>query len=296
MAAVAGNTSMSAGDLRRDLSARNLVWAERLTHETTYGSVPCVIYAEDGEGAGHGNFLTASYRRICADREWRRRLSKVYTASRRVARSHDRRRSELECANSSDALLMNLFCYPGILRRPGVCRLLGVDAGLRPEFGVRVQTPLAKAGVDRTEVDMQLGDLLVEAKLTETWVSAGSAGVGGTLSGSPRDLRCRGASAVCRWRIRAVPAPTRRSGGACARTALSPAVRWTPRGHDRELVPGDAGGAAVGAARPSATADLARAFSRGFSSYAGVSGCEVWNRGWRFQGSSEWWRDRPLTC
>ncbi len=163
-----GNVRMSAVDLRRDLSARNLVRAERLSHETTYGSAPSVIYAEDSAGAGHGNFLTASYRRICADAEWRRRLGKVYTASGRVARRHDRRRSELECANSSDALLMNLFCYPGLLRRHGVCRVLGVEAGLRPQFGVRVQAPLTNGGVDRTEVDMELGDLLVEAKLTES--------------------------------------------------------------------------------------------------------------------------------
>ena len=168
MPPTAANVRMSAGDLRRDISARNLARAEELAHETTYGSVPSVIYAKDVAGAGHGNFLTPSYRRICADGDWRRRLAKVYTGSGRVARRHDRTRSELECANSSDALLMNLFCYPGLLRRPGVCRILGADAGLRPEFGVRVQVPLAKGGVDRTEVDMQLGDLLVEAKLTET--------------------------------------------------------------------------------------------------------------------------------
>ena len=159
---------MSAGELRRELSARNLARAERMEHEATYGSVPSVIYAEEAGGGGHGNFLTASYGRICADGDWARRLEKVYTAGGRVARRHDRWRAELECANSSDALLMNLFCYPGMTHRAGVCQLLGVEAGLRPEFGVRAEVPTAKGGFDRTEVDMELGEYLVEAKLTET--------------------------------------------------------------------------------------------------------------------------------
>jgi len=160
---------MSSGELRRDLSARNIVRASGLIHEVTFGSVPSVIYSEDESGEGHGNFLGASYRRISADPQWRRRMTKVYTAGGRVARRHDRWRAELDCANSSDALLMNIFCYPGLLSRPGFRRLLGgLVPGQRPEFGVRVQIPLANGGGDRTEVDMTLGEYLIEAKLTET--------------------------------------------------------------------------------------------------------------------------------
>ena len=159
---------MSAGELRSELSARNLNRAASgIPHELTYGSTPSVIYREDEDGV-HGNFLDASFRRIAADATWARRLEKSYTASRHAARSRDRWRGELDCANSSDALLMNLFCYPGLLRRPGVCRLLGVDAGLRPEFGFAARVPLRSGTVDRTEIDMRLGDCLFEAKLTET--------------------------------------------------------------------------------------------------------------------------------
>ncbi|GAC1360366.1 MAG: hypothetical protein NVSMB3_08270 [Acidobacteriaceae bacterium] len=159
---------ISAGGLRRELSARNLVRAEALSHEKTFGTVASVLYAPDDDGVRHGNFVTASYRRICTHPEWKRRLLKTYTGGRQVARRHDRWRGELDCANSSDALLMNLFCYPGFTHRPGVCRLLGIASGARPKFGVRVQVSLANGRVDRTEVDMELGDLLVEAKLTET--------------------------------------------------------------------------------------------------------------------------------
>jgi len=63
---------------------------------------------------------------------------------------------------------MNVFCYPGVLRRREVCALLGMEAGEVPEFGFKACVPLLHERVDRTEVDMRLGELLVEAKLTET--------------------------------------------------------------------------------------------------------------------------------
>jgi hypothetical protein len=75
---------------------------------------------------------------------------------------------ELDCANSSDALLMNIFCYRRTLANPRLTAMLGIPSGLAPEFGFRPGIPLGDGRVDRTEIDMRLGDLLVEAKLTET--------------------------------------------------------------------------------------------------------------------------------
>jgi hypothetical protein len=152
--------------LRRELSHRNALRAANLDAEMTYGSIPSVIYCEDEAGA-HGNFLPSSYQRILKQADWRGRLGKVYTGSRFVPRSSDRIRRELECANSSDALLMNIFCYPGMLRRPALCSLLGLAIGIRPSFGFRPRTPLKSGAQDRTEIDLKLGSLLVEAKLTE---------------------------------------------------------------------------------------------------------------------------------
>jgi hypothetical protein len=155
---------LSSAQLRREISARNLVRGEG-EFEVSYGGSESVIYREaDG---GHGNFLAASYARILANPEWKKRLTKSYTASRFVPRAGDRKRYELECASSSDALLMNLFCYPGLLRSTNFCGLLGVETGLRPEFGYRPAIPLKNGRSDRTEIDMKLGGLLVEAKLTE---------------------------------------------------------------------------------------------------------------------------------
>ena len=152
--------------LRRELSHRNAVRAANLGGEMTYGTIPSVIYCEDEAGA-HGNFLPASYRQILKQADWRSRLAKVYTGSRFVPRSSDRSRRELECANSSDALLMNIFCYPGMLRRLALCSLLGLAPGIRPSFGFRARIPLKSGAQDRTEIDLKLGSLLVEAKLTE---------------------------------------------------------------------------------------------------------------------------------
>ncbi len=154
------------GGLRKEISARNLQRATGCDFETTYGRTAHVIYAPSRTG-GHGNFLAAAYRRIRSNGDWARRLTKAYTASALVARAGDRRRSELECATSSDALLMNVFCYPGVLRRPGLCALLGVAPGMKAEFGVRALLPMWGGEVDRTEIDLRLGNLLAEAKLTE---------------------------------------------------------------------------------------------------------------------------------
>ena len=160
----------TSGALRAEISARNLLRVETpgaaLAHETTFGRARHVIYAPDEEGA-HGNFIPAVYRRILANPHWARRLEKAYTASERMPRAADRRRAELECATSSDALLMNVFCFPGMLRRTNLCALLGVRPGACAEFGVRAQLPMRGGEVDRTEIDMRLDDLLVEAKLTE---------------------------------------------------------------------------------------------------------------------------------
>jgi hypothetical protein len=74
---------------------------------------------------------------------------------------------ELDTCTSSEALLMNIFCHPAVSREGKVCALLGAEAGVTACFGYKARVPLANSRFDRTEVDLRLGDLLVEAKLTE---------------------------------------------------------------------------------------------------------------------------------
>jgi hypothetical protein len=158
--------TVSPSGLRWELSQRNAARAAGWTVEMSYGAVPSIVYAENEVG-DHGNFLPASYKRILKEAGWKARLAKVYTGSRFLPRKADRTRRELECANSSDALLMNIFCYPGILRRASLCSLLGIEPGIAPAFGFRPGIPLKNGAQDRSEMDLKLGALLVEAKLTE---------------------------------------------------------------------------------------------------------------------------------
>jgi len=165
------NRSLSAAGLRREIAWRNLRRGRVHAHEVTYGAMPSVVFQEC-EG-GHGNFLEASYRAIVERPEWAARLRKSYSADKWIPRRWDRSRCELDCANSSDALLMNVFCYPAILSHWPLCALLGVERGVEPVFGYKPRVPMGmgrgkKMLEDRTEVDMRLGSLLVEAKLTES--------------------------------------------------------------------------------------------------------------------------------
>jgi hypothetical protein len=155
--------------LRAELSLRNLKYAEshRLLYECTDGLVPSVIFGHDSEGK-HGNFHPLSYKTICSNPRWLKRLGKVHTAGRRLRLRSNWDWKELDCANSSDALLMNIFCHPQVMLTRGVQGMLGITSSAVPEFGIRPRTPLQGDRRDNTEIDMVVDDLLIEAKLTET--------------------------------------------------------------------------------------------------------------------------------
>lgn len=156
-------------NLRDELNLRGLRFAASrgLSYEQTDGTTPGIIFG-CGDDRNHGNFHTASYQAICDNKNWLKRLQKVHTASKRMRTRANWQWKELDCASSSDALLMNIFCYPGVVASARVCGLLGLRENAEPEFGFKPRTPLWAAKSDNTEVDMRIGDLLVEAKLTES--------------------------------------------------------------------------------------------------------------------------------
>ena len=84
---------------------------------------------------------------------------------------------ELDSCTSSDALLMNIFCHPGVKRDGRLAARLGAEPGTSPRFGYKARVPLANGRFDRTEVDLRLADLLVEAKLTESDFQSAEKGV-----------------------------------------------------------------------------------------------------------------------
>ena len=155
--------------LRQELIARNSSYAalKLLPHVTSYGELPVVVYQQSECGRHHGNFISASYRAILRRPQWRRRLQKVHTQGRRSLPAKDGLWRELDSSLSSDALLMNIFCYRGVTRRTEVCGILGIEAGSVPEFGFMPRVPLFSDATERTEIDMKIGNVLFEAKLTE---------------------------------------------------------------------------------------------------------------------------------
>lgn len=162
---MASELNAYAGRLRQELIARNRRYAAGRAHVESYGGVPVIVYAPE-EGR-HGNFFDAAYAAIAGRPEWMRRFDKVHAQGRSLPKT-ERRWRELDSSMSSDALLMNVFCTPEVWGSEAVRKMLGVDASDVPAFGVRARVPLANGRFDRTEVDMQWGGLLVEAKLTES--------------------------------------------------------------------------------------------------------------------------------
>ena len=159
-----------AAALRRDLAARAEKYArsEAIPHCLSYGDLPVVCFSPYEDDTRHGNFLNSSYKAIKAQPEWRKRLAKIHTLGKRSFPAKERGRCmELDTCTSSDTLLMNIFCYPGLLRVGKVSALLGAQPHQSPKFGYKARVPLLNRRFDRTEIDLQLGELLIEAKLTE---------------------------------------------------------------------------------------------------------------------------------
>lgn len=167
---MSNSSAYFAAELRRELSARNRAFAKQreLLHVESYGGVPVVVYQPHESELRHGNFVDESYVAILARTAWQKRLNKTHAQARNSLPRNGRAWRELDSCNSSDALLMNIFCYPGVAGCPAVASMLSIEPSQNPEFGFKARIPLRSGHADRTEVDMRLGDLLVEAKLTES--------------------------------------------------------------------------------------------------------------------------------
>jgi hypothetical protein len=155
--------------LRRELSERNRAFAKKygLPCQESYGQCPVVAYEPDFVKKVHGNFQPSSYKAMLAEEEWNRRFRKVHSQQKALPPASHGKWRELDSSNSSDALLMNVFCYPGTLQRRSVLLLLGLEGPCTRQFGFKARVPLANGRTDQTEVDLRIDDLLIEAKLTE---------------------------------------------------------------------------------------------------------------------------------
>jgi hypothetical protein len=169
-------TSWYASELRRELGLRNRHWARGRPYVESYGDPPVIVY--EPQAGHHGNFFDSAYAAISARPEWMRRFSKIHAQVRSIPKAESGRRwRELDSSMSSDALLMNVFCTPGVAESAAIRNALGVEDRTAPVFGWKARVPLTNGRFDRTEVDMRWGSLLVEAKLTEGDFQARSAAI-----------------------------------------------------------------------------------------------------------------------
>ena len=158
-----------AGQLRAELAERNRLYARSYPHVESYSASPVVVYAPEEDR--HGNFFLPAYAAICHHPQWIRRFDKIHAQGRLLPKPQldpKRKWRELDSCMSSDALLMNIFCTPEANTSVQLRSMFNVEGSANPEFGWKAKVPLRNGRVDRTEVDMCWGDLLVEAKLTES--------------------------------------------------------------------------------------------------------------------------------
>ncbi len=154
---------MSAENLRKQLSELAGSYAKKhhLPLDKSAGGV--IIFKKDHNKNIHGNFLDSSYRNILEKQSWRVRLDKPHPSFPGTKY----RVKELDSCNSSDALLMNIFCHPMIDEWKSLKKLLGLSEIGEPEFGFLANVKKNSGQDDATEIDMKLGGTLMEAKLTE---------------------------------------------------------------------------------------------------------------------------------
>lgn len=151
-----------------DLRDRALRWADQsgLPWYTSEGHPPTVLFEPTPDGAAHGNFHPLSWQAIKRNPAWSQRLEKPHSQRRALPESKRASAKELDSSNSSDALLMNCFCFPDAAE-PILSKLGLPYAGEVPEFGYAPGLWLSDGTRDDTEIDMRVGMLFVEAKLTE---------------------------------------------------------------------------------------------------------------------------------
>lgn len=145
---------MTPEQLKSRLSdaARKYAAAKNVPIDTSPKSA--VLFCNLADAFHHASYLSIAGNPQCAHR---------------LQKSHQRVSGfrEMQSSNSSDALLMNVFCHPQISTWGGVRNLLGFDP-VNPQFGIEAHVAkLGEPNGDATEIDMAVADYFIEAKLTE---------------------------------------------------------------------------------------------------------------------------------
>lgn len=104
------------------------------------------------------NFHPESFENIISCADWNTRTQKAHQNVPGIL--------EMQSSNSSDALLMNIFCHPSIREWSGIRKILGNDME-SITYGFPARVRINKGQLDSTEIDLTLPGVFCEAKLTE---------------------------------------------------------------------------------------------------------------------------------
>jgi len=146
---------MTSKELRKVLWQSALSFAEKREFAKDKSHESAIIFS-----TVEHNFHPESFDNINKKKHlaWKARTSKPHPNIPGV--------KEMQSSNSSDALLMNIFCHPSINEWQGVRKLMRTDIE-SISFGYSADVQLCDGKADSTEIDMSLPDSFCEAKLTE---------------------------------------------------------------------------------------------------------------------------------
>lgn len=140
-------------DLRTTLRESTLDFAKQHGFEVDTSHKSAVIFKNIADA-----FLPESFGAIRQNPDWANRTTKPHQTISGAM--------EMQSSNSSDALLMNVFCHPKLVTWKGVTNILGFNP-IEPKFGYNAYVEKEGTDGDSTEIDMVVGDFFIEAKLTE---------------------------------------------------------------------------------------------------------------------------------
>ncbi len=131
--------AMNSSGLRKQIQALNAKYASAtgIPHYTSSDGV--VLYPN------RGNLHHDSLRAIQSNPTWAQRLQKSHRQRAGLPAAHRQTALELDSSNSSDALLMSVFCHPDTPKCRRLARLLGLTTGTgltSIEFDLRAKVKL----------------------------------------------------------------------------------------------------------------------------------------------------------
>lgn len=107
-------------------------------------------------------------------KSWQK-INQVVSYKARTTKRHSRTITsglfEMQSSNSSDALAMNIFCFPDFIKWKGVLKVFEIEEFKSIDFGVNPRIKKIEGGLvtgDSTEADVVINNsIIIECKLTE---------------------------------------------------------------------------------------------------------------------------------